>query len=102
VSNVIGYLQSVIELYTGCSILVTSDFNFECQKGNVGYDIFSEFMEEHGLLCCDDLELSATGYIYHHDALGRTSWLDHMFVDYFVNIFSVNWLAIFNRDSSLL
>jgi len=47
----------------------------------VGCDVFSEFIEEHSLLRCDDLELSATGYTYNHDALGHMSWLDHMFVD---------------------
>ena len=81
VNNVIGYMESLIDLYPGSYVCITGDFNFECLDMNVGYKVFRDFLDEYGLICCDYLESSAVGYTYHHDSLGQFSWLDHLFID---------------------
>jgi len=81
VCNVLGFIESVIELNPGCPVCVTGDFNFECVSNSSGYRATKECFDEYNLVCLDNVETTATGYTYHHESLHQHSWLDHVFTD---------------------
>ena len=53
-------------------------------------------------MCMYDLFIFSFCYISFLLSNNLSIYYYHSVLIYFVNIFSVNWLAIFNRDSSLL
>ena len=80
-SNVIGFIEAILDEHPGYKACVIGDLNFECRNGNIGFEIFNDFASAHNLVCCDDIEDSKLGFTYHHDALGHRSMLDHLFID---------------------
>jgi len=81
VSDVTGCMESVMDEYPGVCFRYFSDFNFECNLSCAGYKVFQKYATVHNFLSCDDLISSGTDHSYHHDPLGHTSLLDHLFVD---------------------
>jgi len=80
VSAVLGYIESVLEEFPGIKFGILGDLNFECRTDYRGYCVFNEFAVANNLMCCDDLLSGNMTYSYHHDSLGHTSLLDHLFV----------------------
>ena len=60
--------------------VITGDFNFQCKPGDKGYDVFSTFSNDLGLIACDNLDLKKIGYTYFHETLDQKSFIDHFFV----------------------
>jgi len=82
VSAVLGYIESVVDEFSGVKFGLLGDLNFECHNNYRGYTVFKDFALAHNLICCDDLLSGDLTYSYHHDSLGHTSLLDHLFVQY--------------------
>jgi len=78
-TNICADLESVIEAYPQYVHLVAGDLNFECNTGNIGYDIFSSMAKDCRLKCVDNYD-DKCGYTYFHDALEHYSWIDHVFI----------------------
>lgn len=81
VSDVMGFMQAIIDKHAGFHICVTGDFNFPCTIGHSGFEVFDTFAKHNSLVCCDDLNTSCCKYTYHHDTLGQYSFIDHVFTD---------------------
>jgi hypothetical protein len=79
-TDVIGYMQSVIDVNPGSSICILGDFNFECTNNVASSADFTFFADNFDLSCCDDLNVSDINYSYHHDTLGQYSLIDHVFI----------------------
>ena len=80
VGDVLGFIENVCDDYTGFSICILGDCNFECDVTNVGYNIFADFADRCNLMSCDSLSNRENAYTYHHETLGHKSHLDHVFI----------------------
>jgi exonuclease III len=80
-SVIIAHIENVIKNYHQASHIVAGDFNFECAKGNIGFDIFNDLVTAYNLICCDSMVSDdSVHYTYCHETLNQSSWLDHLFV----------------------
>jgi len=75
--QIIGYIDSCIEMFPGCKYILLGDFNFECKISSRGFREFNAFAKDSNLVVCD-----APGYTYtyHHATLDQKSLIDHVFV----------------------
>ena len=72
-----GFIESVIDDNPGYKILLTGDFNFPCNVGDKGYDLFMSLTNDFNLTSCDVLDVENVGYTYFHETLGHKSFIDH-------------------------
>ena len=79
-SLIIAQIESIFLQFPTADYFVGGDFNFECNTGNTGFDLFKGLLSDYNLLCCDALNKSNIKHSYFHDTLNHQSWLDHMFV----------------------
>ena len=80
-SSIISYIENILTNYADALHLIAGDFNFPCNDGNVGYDLFKDILTDYNLLCCDDkIKNNDILYTYIHESLDQRSWLDHFFV----------------------
>ena len=92
-SQIIAHIETMLSNFPLAGHVVAGDYNFECTNGNVGFELFKNTISAFGLICCDNLNASNINYTYHHDTLGHTSWLDHIFIsrniEQFLSEFSI-------------
>ena len=80
-SSITSYIEHVLTSYADALHLFAGDFNFACNDGNLGYDLFKDIMTDYNLMCCDDkVKNKDVLYTYIHESLDQRSWLDHFFV----------------------
>ena len=80
-SDVVGFIESVVCDFPGFKVCVLGDLNFECHYSNTGYNTFRDFAVEFNLVACDDLvNIDSVNYTYQHVTLDHRSWLDHVFI----------------------
>ena len=78
--QIIGYIESVIDLHAGCKFILIGDFNFECKLSSRGFCEFQTFAKEFSLQVCDNLDCNNMSYTYNHVSLNHRSLIDHAFV----------------------
>jgi len=79
-SEVLGFIESIIELYPDYKCVLLGDFNFECVSSSSGYRDFIPLMNEMNLTVCDAMDSNCVGYTYSHNTLSHRSLIDHVFV----------------------
>ena len=79
-SDIVGFIESIAELYPGYKCLVLGDFNFECDSFNRGYREFIPVIHKMHLTVCDSMDSNCVGYTYSHNTLDHKSLIDHVFV----------------------
>jgi len=79
-SDVLGFIESTVELYPDYKCMVLGDFNFECDTSSQGYRDFTFLMNEMNLTVCDAMDSKCVGYTYAHNTLNHISLIDHVFV----------------------
>jgi Reverse transcriptase (RNA-dependent DNA polymerase) len=79
-SQVLGYIESLVVCNPGCRICILGDLNFECSLSSQGFSLFSDLANEYSLVSCDDLINDNVNYTYHHKTLNQRSCIDHVFI----------------------
>ena len=79
-SSITSHIDNVLANNADALHLVAGDFNFPCNDGNIGYDLFKDIMTDYNLMCCDEKVANKNiMYTYLHESLNQRSWLDHFF-----------------------
>jgi len=92
-SAITSHIENILTNYADALHMVADDFNFVCNDGNLGYNLFRDIMTDYNLVSCDDkINNKAILYTYIHESLGHRSWLDHFFVskDLYDSVFNCN------------
>jgi len=77
--KILGYIESIIDMYAGCKVNILGDLSFECSTAYCGYRIFDDFAASLGLMSCDDM-VPACSFTYLHASFNQKSFLNHLFI----------------------
>jgi len=80
-SDILGFIDSTAELYSGYKCIILGDFNIGCYKSTRGYCAFTPLMNDLDLRVCDHMDCNNVGYTYSHNTLNQRSLIDHVFVN---------------------
>jgi len=58
--------------------MILRDYNFECNQGVAGYELFKPFADEYSLCDCDIFNKQI--YTYYQEGSGKLSYIDHIFM----------------------
>ena len=61
-------------------VVILGDTNFECNTDNEGYRSCQSLLCSYNVHYCDDYIVDEQPVTYRNDALGHSSFIDHMFV----------------------
>jgi len=76
--NCLGFIESVIT--QNGNTIILGDMNFQCTDDNVGFRLCNPVFRQLDLYNCDALCSSREQCTYYNEALGLSSFIDHMFV----------------------
>ena len=72
---------SIIDNFPNCKHVLAGDYNFICTDNNVGFNLFKHTVDEHDLVCCDNLcHNPCINSTYCHNSLSHFSWIDQFFI----------------------
>ena len=85
-----GFIENCLVCNNFDSVVLLGDFNFECDARYSGYRLLSTLLCDYDLKCCENLADPPIEYTYFQETMGRSSLIDHMFVnsDLFSNVLS--------------
>ena len=64
------------------NIIIAGDFNASLHNiyNDNRLNAVRSLINDFGLLCCDDVDVSDVGYTFYNETLGYKSYIDHMFI----------------------
>ena len=67
--SLIAKLEHIIDNFPNCKHVLAGDYNFNCTDNNVGYSLFKHIIDDHHLVCCDNLcHNPCINYTYCHNS----------------------------------
>ena len=77
----LGEIEGLLDSVSFDHLIIGGDFNVDLGVSSPRATLFSDFLQDRGLICVDKLPISSITHTYHCDSTGASSWIDHFVRD---------------------